>query len=83
MFRTLFLHHPNSVGESYFGHMRFALGFSARLLVAAMAALAHALIPALCQTTASRIVRGLEANTRHRRPATGEDAALGGSGRIA
>lgn len=58
---TLFLDHPASVNETYLGHMRFALGFSFWLGVASMAALVHAAIPALCETTASRILKRLHA----------------------
>ena len=57
----LFLDHPATVDETYFGHMRFALGFGFWLAVAAGAALVHALVPALCETTASRIVKRLHA----------------------
>ena len=42
-----FLAHPATVDETYFGHMRFALGFAFWLLAAGMAALVHALFPAL------------------------------------
>ncbi|MFZ5965263.1 DUF6356 family protein [Thalassococcus sp. BH17M4-6] len=52
----LFRDHPAKVGESYLQHMFFALGFAFWLAVAAGAALVHALIPALCETTASRIL---------------------------
>ena len=58
-FARVFLDHPASVDESYFEHMRFALGFAATLALAAGAALIHALIPAACETTASRIVKRL------------------------
>lgn len=57
----LFLAHPATVNESYFGHMRFAFGFAFWLAVAAGAALIHAIIPALCETTASRILHRLTA----------------------
>ncbi len=60
-FARLFTDHPASVDETYFGHMRFAFGFSFWLFVAAVAALVHALIPALCETTASRILKRLHA----------------------
>ncbi len=59
LFARIFLDHPATVDESYFGHMRFAFGFSFWLAVAAGAALIHALIPALCETTASRILKRL------------------------
>jgi hypothetical protein len=56
---TLFTDHPAAVNETFLQHMRFALGFS--LGVASMAALVHAIIPALCETTASRILKRLHA----------------------
>lgn len=62
-----FLAHPATVEETYFQHMRFALGFAFWLIVAGLAALAHALVPAVCETTASRILGKLTArmNARH------------------
>lgn len=55
----IFLAHPATVHESYFGHMRFALWFFFWLMTAAFAALVHAIIPALFETTASRIIKRL------------------------
>lgn len=52
----LFTDHPATVNETYFGHMKFAFSFAFWLGVAAFAALLHAVIPALCETTASRIL---------------------------
>lgn len=49
--------HPASVGESYFGHMRLALRFSGLLFAAGGAALVHAILPALFETTAGRLVK--------------------------
>ena len=63
---ALFTAHPATVNETYFGHMRFALGFAFWLGVAASAALVHALIPALCETTASRILKRLHARIMDR-----------------
>lgn len=62
-----FQSHPASVNESYFGHMRFALGFAGTLFLAGGAALVHALIPPLCETTASNQVKKLHAKliSRH------------------
>jgi len=62
-----FLAHPASVDETYFQHMRFALGFCVWLGIAAGAALIHAIFPAVCQSTSSRILRRLVARmeTRH------------------
>jgi hypothetical protein len=56
MLDALFLRHPRSIGESYFEHMIAALGFAGRLAVAALACAMHALVPALCERTGSRIV---------------------------
>jgi hypothetical protein len=64
----LFTGHPASVNESYFGHMAFAAWFSSRLMMAAGAALVHAFLPFLFETTASRIVRELYERTHNRRP---------------
>lgn len=62
-----FLAHPATVDETYFQHMRFALGFAFWLITAGVAALVHAVFPALCETTASRILRKLTArmDARH------------------
>lgn len=59
MIARLFLDHPRSVDESYFAHARFAAGFGLTLLAAGAAALIHALVPALFETTASRLIRRL------------------------
>ena len=58
---ALFLDHPADVNESYLQHMRFALGFAGTLALAAGAALVHALVPALCERTASTIIKRLHA----------------------
>ena len=67
LFARLFTDHPASVNESYWGHMRFALSFSFWMALAAMAALVHAFLPALCETTASRILKRMQAkmDARH------------------
>ena len=62
----LFTSHPAAVGESYFGHMAFAAWFSSRLFMAAGAALIHAFLPFLFDSTASRIVRELYERTHNR-----------------
>lgn len=56
MLGRVFTDHPRSVGETYFEHQRVALGFAARLALAAFACAIHALIPSLFQTRASRII---------------------------
>ena len=67
----LFLSHPQTVDESYGEHFFFALGFAARLFGAALAALVHAIIPCLFETTASRMIREMHdriANRAHAVP---------------
>lgn len=54
--RSIFAAHPAKVGESYFEHMTFAFGFSARLFRAAFAALVHGVVPCLHETTASTAI---------------------------
>ncbi len=68
-----FTRHPATVGETYFGHMAFALGFSGWLLLVGAAALIHAVFPFCCETTASRITARLFAMTaqRGRQPGSG------------
>ena len=65
----LFTDHPATVGESYFGHMAFAAWFASRLFLAGAAALVHAVLPFLFETTASRIVRELAERTAKLNPA--------------
>lgn len=62
----LFSAHPATVGETYFGHARFAFSFAGWLLLAGLAALIHAILPFLCETTASRIITKLY-NRMHNR----------------
>ena len=57
--QRLFLSHPQAVDESYGEHFLFALGFAARLFGAGLAALVHAIIPCLFETTASRMIRDM------------------------
>ncbi|TYR33079.1 hypothetical protein FY036_08435 [Mesorhizobium microcysteis] len=75
----LFTSHPETVGESYFGHMAFAAWFASRLLMAAGAAIVHAFLPFLFETTASRIVRELYERTHKR--GSKNDVPMGGLSR--
>lgn len=51
--------HLREAGETYWQHFRFATTFGLLAMAAGLAALLHAFIPALCTSTASRIVRHL------------------------
>ena len=62
----LFVEHPASVDETYFGHMAFAGWFASRLFAAGFAALVHAFLPFLFETTASTIIRELYERTHNR-----------------
>lgn len=66
VFAKVFLDHPATVNETYFSHMRFAISFASWLFIAAGAALVHAVVPALCETTASRILKRLYAKIEKR-----------------
>jgi hypothetical protein len=63
----VFLDHPHRVNENFFEHMCFALTFSGRLFKAAAAAFLHALVPALCETTASQAIMEMHAEIAARR----------------
>ncbi len=64
--KSLFLTHPRSVDESYVEHMAFAGWFSAKLFLAAGAALVHALLPFLFEKTASRMIAEMYQRTKNR-----------------
>lgn len=51
--------HLNSVGESYFQHMRHALSFTWSMLAASLCCLIHAFALSLFQKTGSRVVARL------------------------
>jgi len=65
--QRIFLDHPERVGESYFEHMFFAFKFSGRLFKAAAAALLHAFVPSLCETTASQAIIDMHSEIAARR----------------
>ena len=66
MIARLFLDHPAKVDETFFEHMLFALRFAGLLFLAAGAALVHALVPCLCEKTASGIIKTLYERTHDR-----------------
>lgn len=67
MIARLFTDHPAHVNETYLQHAAVASGFAVTLLAAAGAAMIHALVPALFEKTASRIVSDLHARLEARR----------------
>ncbi len=54
-----FTDHPRSVGESYWEHLGVASSFSAKLLLAALACMMHALLPFLFVKTGSQMITEL------------------------
>lgn len=66
MISKVFLDHPKSVDETYLEHARFAGKFSLKLFGAGFAALIHALIPAMFDKTASRMIAEMYAKTHNR-----------------
>jgi hypothetical protein len=77
----LFLAHPRTVNETYLEHCGFAFRIGSRLLLAGAAALVHAVVPCLCETTASRIILALNAGIVARRakanPAQAQEPLFG------
>ena len=59
MAQNPFTAHPHANGETYGEHFRTAVGVGRQLMVAALAAFAHALMPFLFPTTASSRIRAL------------------------
>lgn len=58
--------HLDSVGETYAEHMIFAFGFAFKLIGAGLAVIAHALCPAILQTTGSGTIFKLNDELRAR-----------------
>lgn len=72
---SLFTDHPQSVGETYGQHLKFAVRLGVTLIGAGLAAIIHGIFPFLCQRTASQVIRklyektctrGVPANTENR-----------------
>ncbi len=59
MINRLFIDHPRSVGETYFGHMHSAWSFGSRMIVAGTACVLHGIFPFLFVKTGSTTVRTL------------------------
>lgn len=51
--------HLAGASEAYFEHMRFAFGVGTMMVSAGIACMLHALVPGLCQDTASRTLAQL------------------------
>ena len=62
----LFTGHPKCVDKTYLEHLGFAVAVAGTLFLASTAALTHAFVPALCQTTASRHIARLSSKVSPR-----------------
>lgn len=56
--------HLRDAGESYFEHQAVAFRYSMRCFAAGFMALVHAVVPGLCITSASELVKKLAANRK-------------------
>lgn len=54
--KNIFTHHPHSVGESYFQHLKFASYFGIQLFIGGIACLVHAIFPFFFEKTGSQIL---------------------------
>jgi len=63
---NMFIEHPKSVDETYFEHLRFASSFALGLFIAGSAAIIHAIIPSLCEKTASNKIKELYSKIENR-----------------
>ncbi len=66
LLNRLFVQHPQTVDETYLEHMRFAGWFASKLLIAGLAALVHAIVPALFEKTAGNIIVQLHDRVKNR-----------------
>ena len=55
--KQLMLAHPEALNETYFQHLRHAMGYARRLLAASFCAFIHALLPFLFEKTASNTIK--------------------------
>ena len=51
--KNIFTRHPNSIGETYFGHLIKGLGFSLKLMLISLKVFIHAIIPCFFENSAS------------------------------
>ena len=65
-----FLEHPNSVGESYGEHQRAAFGYSWRLFKGSVCCALHGLMPWVCTSSGSQLVRELHSELEARNAGT-------------
>ena len=57
--KNIFTDHPNSVGESYFQHMFFAIKVGLKIIFWGFAAIFHGIFPCLLKTYVSSNIKKL------------------------
>jgi hypothetical protein len=72
---SLFTRHPASVEETYGEHLVFAASRGLKMLGAGSAAIVHAFLPFLFETTASRMMMELAGELTQRREEAEQNAA--------
>ncbi len=55
----IFTEHPESIGETYFQHLKHALCFGLKMAIGGIACMIHAIFPFLFQKTGSRALEEL------------------------
>ena len=65
---NIFTKHPNSVNETYWQHLKFAISCGVKMLFAGLVSIIHGIFPFLFQTTGSTIILNLAKNFSSRTP---------------
>jgi hypothetical protein len=73
--KNIFTEHPNSVGETYWVHFKFASCMGINLMMASIVCTLHAIFPFLFKKTGSSIMIKLMHRLIARKPSVGEDVA--------
>lgn len=63
---NIFTSHPHKTGETYFQHLFFTFKIAFYLLLTALAAITHGLLPFLCTYTASKRINCLHEKLQKR-----------------
>lgn len=58
--------HLDGVSETYFEHMFYAFGYGTKMILGGLAAILHAIIPCIFQTTASNTIAELHVKLQDR-----------------
>ena len=80
MFKRLFIDHPRTVNETYIEHLIFAGSFGVKMVWGGIGAIVHALIPGLCITAGSDMIKTLNKTIvdqrERKRAATGDAQSI-------